>query len=117
MSARSEGPGERERPARQRPGETYRHLSQRQRTVVAAAAMVVMIAFGFLLLPFDAEVDGVAVACGSPLTPAPLEAGSPAAEACNDGAGARQVAAGAVVVVTVVTAFGVRAWLARRENP
>lgn len=79
--------------------------------------MVVMIAFGFLLLPFGVEVDGARVECGSPLTPAPMEAESSAAQACKDTAGGRQVAAGVVVVVTVAAAFGVRAWLARRENP
>lgn len=109
-------PRDRDRPARERPLQTYARLSSRQRTVVAAAAMVVMIALGVLLLPFGVDVDGARVECGSPLTPLHTDAEDPAKQACDDVAGVRQVAAGAVVVVTVATSFGVRAWIARQER-
>lgn len=115
MSGSADG-SDGDRPARQRPGETFAQLPQRQRTVVAAAAMVVMVAFGFLLLPFGVDVDGTRVECGSPLTPAQLDPSDPARQACEDVAGGRQAVAGVVVVVTVIAAFATRAWLAHRDG-
>ncbi|MBX7161699.1 MAG: hypothetical protein K1X95_15535 [Acidimicrobiia bacterium] len=103
------------RPARRRPLQTFSRLPERERIVVAAAAMVVMIAFGVLLLPFGVDVDGAAVQCGSALTPVQMDAGDPAAQACSDAASTRQIAAGVVVVIAVAAAFVIRSRMSRPD--